>query len=144
MVCGLVLVSAYVGLHLRGERGTGPSRLDAPGMTQEAGFKNRIRAVNIRSLRSNLSDLEVQHLIGESDLVRAGLEARGVADVGQLLQDRLGEIQPEDGALRAYYEAHRAHFGRRSFEQSRYALEQLVRIQIIKRELGISSSLDER
>ncbi|RME24674.1 MAG: hypothetical protein D6798_10650 [Deltaproteobacteria bacterium] len=63
------------------------------------------------------------------------LHDEGVDDIGAELTQRLEAAGPTDAQARAFTDAHRDLFGQRSFHASRYAVDQLYRIPMVRAEL---------
>ncbi|NOY26714.1 MAG: hypothetical protein GXP62_12645 [Oligoflexia bacterium] len=89
-------------------------------------------------MRPKLGSAATQALLDQSDTVVAGLQAQGVEDVGSEISDRLAEIQLTDADRRAFFDANRHLFGQRDYDQSRWTVDQLLRIQRTRAELGIT------
>lgn len=90
------------------------------------------RAVAIHSLRPAATPAEVAGLLVADDRARADL---GGAVPGALAQ-RLAAVEVTDAEARAWYDAHREVFGHRSFATSQEVVDQLVRIDAVRAELG--------
>lgn len=97
----------------------------------------RVRAMAIATLRKDLSLEQAELSVAESDLLVTRLRRKGVEDVAEHVQLRLAQVSPTEEQLHLYYEQHRTLFGRRSFEESRPAVDRLVRIQLVREELGV-------
>lgn len=82
----------------------------------------------------------VERFLAESDGIRARLAASGVDDASGYVRSRLESLMPSDADLRRYYDEHRAMFGSRGFDESKEAIDRLVRIQMLRAELGTSGS----
>ena len=95
------------------------------------------RTLDLLTIEPSLGRREVATLLADSDLVRAEVRAQGEEDVGQAVLSRLAAVQVSEADARAYYDQQRALFGSRSFEESRYTVEQLLAIERTRAELGL-------
>lgn len=79
----------------------------------------------------------VEESLAASDAVTARRAEAGEPPLtGASIRDRLLAANPSEGQLLEFFEANRARFGGRSFEESRHAVDQLVRIQLVRGDLG--------
>lgn len=76
--------------------------------------------------------------MAESDRVAAELHAAGVEDVGAELRRRLASVQVSDAQVQDFVQSNPAVFGTRSPAESRSSAEALIRIHVLRRELGIA------
>lgn len=90
------------------------------------------RADQLRLANRSLSDQQARDLAQRSDRFREELEQEGIVDVDLYLRHEINDISVTDEELLEYYELHRSRFGERSFEESRAALESMVRLKKIR------------
>lgn len=77
-------------------------------------------------------------LLDQSDQLRDRLDHQGVDDASADIRARLAQADPTEAQRHAFFDANRRLFGERSYEQSAWSVEQLVRIQLVRDQLGIT------
>lgn len=98
------------------------------------------RAFELRSIRPSLGDEETRQLLDQSDGVVEGLNAQGVLDIPVELRQRLAQSAPTEAERQEYFAANAHIFGGRSYAESMWTVDQLLRIQRVRDELGIERS----
>jgi len=92
------------------------------------------RVVGLLELDPELDEEAAAALTLESDRILEDLAARDVRNPGRQLRFELDEVEVGEAGLRAYHEDHRERFGGRSFEESRDAVEQLLRYRQLRQQ----------
>ncbi|MCK6502564.1 hypothetical protein L6R53_04080 [Myxococcota bacterium] len=91
-------------------------------------------------MRPSLGDEETRQLLDQSDGVVEGLKAQGVVDIPAGLRQRLAQAAPTEAERQEYFAANSHIFGGRSYAESMWTVDQLLRIQRVRDELGIERS----
>jgi hypothetical protein len=115
------LVGAALGVHLW-RSSESPSR--------------QVRGFDVMMSAPDWSPERVERTLAASDEVSERLREKGEESSAEALRRRLETARPTEEELHSFYEANLDRFGQRSFEESRQALDQLVRIQRVRNELG--------
>ena len=112
---------------------------DAPGeappaaASSDAARKRAARITRMMLDSPTLDSTAAGELADRSDRMTARFEATGQPDVRRMLRDT-HVSEPE---ARAYFDAHRALFGDRSFAASRLSVDRLVAIERVSAELAL-------
>lgn len=113
---------------------SGRGRVDAPPPVADRGE----RVARLLMATGQPADPDLLKRMAESDRVTAELREAGVDDVGGGLRRRLSSIQVSDALVEEFVRGNPGVFGNRSAAESRSSAETLIRIHVLRRELGIS------
>lgn len=119
-VAGLV-AGVALGLNVWGS-GESPSR--------------QVRGFDVMMSAPGWSPERVESSLAASDDVIQRLREKGEEGSAEALRRRIESATPTEPELHEFYEANLERFGERSFEASRQSVDQLVRIQRVRNELG--------
>jgi hypothetical protein len=95
----------------------------------ERAERNRVRAWTVRFLRPEITMKQAEDLVSESERMRPRVVTPGWFDA------RLAKVEINDADIHDAWNAHRDVFGEQSFQESRYALVQLARLEKLRAEL---------
>lgn len=93
--------------------------------------------LDILAVDPSIERVRAEELIAESDRIIDDSNEPGTESIGHRIRRSLQEPGVSDSDALAYFERERELFGRRSFEESRFVIDQLVTIERLRRELGL-------
>lgn len=131
LVAGLLGFGVGVGVLL--DRG-------GPDADTSSDAVRRSRAVQVHSMRPDLSREQVDALLSASDVHRASNVDRGEDDLGAEIRRRFAVATFTEAERRAFFEVNRHVFGDRTYEESAWTVDQLLRIRAVREGLGIERS----